>query len=154
MGEKVQSHKTAVLTPCNILFRFLSNCMEKLALIFLELRFACFLNNRGNPRSPVLLHTLTTLHTPQLSSLPSSWSLPFFGCSSFFLFFIWKRDSVTAFPACRLEPGERELCYSLRLQLSEEVTTSSPDPVHILRQTHAPFRTWPQQQQSNSQGCF
>lgn len=25
MGEKVQSHKTAVLTPCNILFRFLSN---------------------------------------------------------------------------------------------------------------------------------
>lgn len=89
--------------------------MEKLGLIFLELRFACFLNNRGNPRSPVLLHTLTTLHTPQLSSLPSSWSLPFLGCSSFFFFFfffIWKRDSVTAFPACRLEPGERELCYS------------------------------------------
>lgn len=43
---------------------------------------------------------------------------------------------MTAFPASRgLEPGERKLCYSLRLQLWEEVTTSSPDSEHT--HTHA-----------------
>lgn len=48
-----------------------------------------------------------------------------------FFFLCEKADSVTAFPASRgLEPGEGKLCYSLRLQLWEEVTTFSPEAEH------------------------
>lgn len=80
------------------------------------------------PPSPP--HTRTQTYTqPLLSSLPSFPSLPFLGCSSFFhlkgrivwqLFLLlvdWSRERENS-------------CYSLRLQLWEEVTTSSPQSVH------------------------
>ena len=134
-------------------------CMEKLELICLELLSACSLNNRGQAHttSHPTTHTHTHTHThtppPLLSSL-----LPFFPELALFRLFLFfpseKGDSMTAFPASRgLEPGERKLCYSLRLQLWEEVTTSSPDSVHThtcsgrYTHTHMLFRTWPQQQQ-------
>lgn len=78
-------------------------------------------------------HTTTAFLPP-----PSSPSLPFLGCSSFFhlkgrivwqLFLLlvdWSRERENS-------------CYSLRLQLWEEVTTSSPESVHRRtdRHTHA-----------------
>ena len=110
-------------------------CMEKLELICLELLSACSLNNRGQAHttSHPTTHTHTHTHTPPPPLLSSL--LPFFPELALFRLFLFfpseKGDSMTAFPASRgLEPGERKLCYSLRLQLWEEVTTSSPDSVH------------------------
>lgn len=60
--------------------------MEKLGLIFLELRFACFLNNRGNPRSPVLLHTLTHYTHHSFPPSPLLGACPFLAVPLSFFF--------------------------------------------------------------------
>lgn len=88
-----------------------------------------FLNNKG--KAPPPHHKPTLQHTHARLSLPSSLSLPFLGCSSFFS--MWRRDCMTAFPTpCGPKPGERKTLL-LTLQVWEEVTTSSPESEHALK---------------------
>lgn len=132
---------TVLLLCCCFCFPVtLDRAWKKLELISLELLSACFLNNRG--RTPPPPHTHTThmhTHTTTASLPPLFPELALFRLFLFFSFFSSseKGDSMTAFPAsCGLEPGGRKLCYSLRLQLWEEVTTSSPDSVHARSGRH------------------